>query len=99
MHAVCAGRQGLVLPLPLPPLCAGNAWTDPTIDNPGAVEFWWSHGMISFDVREGIDANCDYSSVGPLAGGVGAGQRVTLGSWGSLLSLSEALCLSLSLFL
>ncbi len=29
---------------------AGNAWTDAAVDNGGAVDFWWSHAMIS-DVR------------------------------------------------
>ena len=29
---------------------AGNAWTNARIENMGAIDFWWSHSLIS-DVR------------------------------------------------
>ncbi len=44
----------------------GNAWTDAALDNAGAVEFWWTHAIISDDTRAGIEANCDFSKIGPL---------------------------------
>ena len=47
------------------PWCAGNAWTDPEIDNRGAVEFWHSHAIISDEARTGL-LTCNFSDVGPL---------------------------------
>lgn len=44
----------------------GNAWTDPVVDNVGAVKFWYSHGMISRNSRDGILDACDPGEVGPL---------------------------------
>ena len=46
--------------------CAGNAWTDPIEDNKGAVDFWYSHALISEDTRDGIFAHCNFSRIGPL---------------------------------
>jgi len=45
---------------------AGNAWTDPVEDNKGAVDFWYSHALISEDTRDGIYAMCNFSQIGPL---------------------------------
>ena len=47
-------------------LLAGNPWTDPEIDNKGAVDFWWSHAIISDEVRHALLRFCDFSGVGPL---------------------------------
>ena len=44
----------------------GNAWTDSTIDNRGAVDFWFQHGMVSSATYSGIVASCNFSDVGPL---------------------------------
>lgn len=32
----------------------GNAWTDSTIDNYGAIFYWWSHALISDKTYKGI---------------------------------------------
>ena len=45
---------------------AGNAWTDPVEDNKGAVDFWYSHALISEDTRDGIFGQCNFSRIGPL---------------------------------
>lgn len=37
------------------------------VENESAVAFWHSHSLISDAVREGLNAYCDYSSIGPLA--------------------------------
>ena len=50
----------------LPHYGAGNAWTDPVEDNKGAVDFWYSHALISEDTRDGIYATCNFSQIGPL---------------------------------
>ncbi len=68
----CSARPAAATP-PLPGAPAGNVWTDTPTENEGAVEFWWSHGMVSFEVRDGILDNCDMSSIGPLAAAVGRG--------------------------
>ncbi len=44
----------------------GNAWTDATIDNRGAVDFWFQHGMVSAPTYTGIVSTCNFSDVGPL---------------------------------
>jgi serine carboxypeptidase-like clade II len=44
----------------------GNAWTDATIDNRGAVDFWFQHGIVSAPTYAGIVASCNFSDVGPL---------------------------------
>ena len=46
---------------------AGNAWTDASFDNEGAVDFWWTHALISDAVRDGLLHDCNFSGVGPLA--------------------------------
>ena len=45
---------------------AGNAWTDAGFDNEGAVDFWWTHALISDDVRDSLLQSCNFSGVGPL---------------------------------
>ena len=47
-------------------LCVGNAWTDPGFDNEGAVDFWWTHALISDEVRDSLLRSCNFSGVGPL---------------------------------
>ena len=47
-------------------LLAGNAWTDAGFDNEGAVDFWWTHALISDDVRDSLLKSCNFSGVGPL---------------------------------
>ncbi|DBA70172.1 TPA: hypothetical protein ACH3X2_012218 [Trebouxia sp. C0005] len=44
----------------------GNAWTDPGFDNEGAVDFWWTHALISDEVRDSLLRSCNFSGVGPL---------------------------------
>ena len=44
----------------------GNAWTDPVLDNHGALDFWYSHGLIAHTTYDGVRENCDFSRVGPL---------------------------------
>ncbi|KAL3160666.1 hypothetical protein ABBQ32_010583 [Trebouxia sp. C0010 RCD-2024] len=44
----------------------GNAWTDASFDNEGAVDFWWTHALISDDVRNSLLRSCNFSGVGPL---------------------------------
>lgn len=44
----------------------GNAWTDPAIDNEGCIDFWWYHGLIADEMRDGLKASCNMSTVGPL---------------------------------
>jgi len=34
------------------PLSAGNPSTDEEYDNEGRLMFWWSHGLISQDVKK-----------------------------------------------
>lgn len=46
---------------------AGNAWTDPAYDNQGAVDFWWTHALISDTIRDGLLHDCNFSGIGPLA--------------------------------
>ena len=47
-------------------LLAGNAWTDAGFDNQGAVDFWWTHALISDEVRDSLLQSCNFSGVGPL---------------------------------
>ena len=56
----------VILLAPRIPNGAGNAWTDPVEDNKGAVDFWYSHALISEDTRDGIYATCNFSQIGPL---------------------------------
>jgi hypothetical protein len=54
----------------------GNAWTDSTLDNTGAVEAWWGVGAISNDTRNGILSTCNMSEVGPLFSRAAAAGRL-----------------------
>lgn len=47
-------------------IMVGNAWTDTATDNEGAVDYWWSHALISDESARGIKKNCDFSKIGPL---------------------------------
>lgn len=47
-------------------VCIGNAWTDAGFDNEGAVDFWWTHALISDAVRDSLLNSCNFSGVGPL---------------------------------
>ncbi|KAI3426409.1 hypothetical protein D9Q98_008779 [Chlorella vulgaris] len=53
-------------PINLQGFLVGNAWTHAPTDNRGAVDFWWSHGIISSETRDGIVGKCDFARVGPL---------------------------------
>ncbi|PNW79430.1 hypothetical protein CHLRE_09g414800v5 [Chlamydomonas reinhardtii] len=44
----------------------GNPWTDAAIDNLGAVDYWWSHALVSDQTAQGIRANCNFTRIGPL---------------------------------
>jgi serine carboxypeptidase-like clade 2 len=44
----------------------GNPWTDPSSDNSGCVADWWSHALISTEVRDGLLQNCNFGDIGPL---------------------------------
>jgi serine carboxypeptidase-like clade 2 len=44
----------------------GNAWTDPEIDNRGTIDYWWAHGLIPDETRDGLIKHCNMSRVGPL---------------------------------
>lgn len=46
---------------------AGNAWTDAGYDNQGAVDFWWTHALISDSIRDSLLHDCNFSGIGPLA--------------------------------
>eukprot|EP00698_Gefionella_okellyi_P023690 TRINITY_DN815_c0_g2_i1.p1 TRINITY_DN815_c0_g2~~TRINITY_DN815_c0_g2_i1.p1 ORF type:complete len:485 (+),score=81.51 TRINITY_DN815_c0_g2_i1:23-1477(+) len=45
----------------------GNAWTDAPLDNLGAVDYWFQHGVISNQTLQGLIANCDFAHSGPYA--------------------------------
>lgn len=45
----------------------GNAWTDARIDNEGAVDYWWTHAIVSDHASHGIKHHCNFATVGPLA--------------------------------
>ena len=44
----------------------GNAWTDTVTDNKGALDFWYTHAMISDESYRGIKSLCDFAVIGPL---------------------------------
>jgi len=45
----------------------GNAWTYMPIDNRGAVDYWWTHALISDDSYQKVTNSCDFTSIGPLS--------------------------------
>lgn len=53
--------------LPLKGFLLGNPWTDATVDNTGALDYWYAHAMISREAHEEVGAKCDMSTAGPLA--------------------------------
>eukprot|EP00192_Tetraselmis_astigmatica_P006177 CAMPEP_0117658360 /NCGR_PEP_ID=MMETSP0804-20121206/5824_1 /TAXON_ID=1074897 /ORGANISM="Tetraselmis astigmatica, Strain CCMP880" /LENGTH=511 /DNA_ID=CAMNT_0005464879 /DNA_START=90 /DNA_END=1622 /DNA_ORIENTATION=+ len=64
---VVEGNEAGINPkLPLKGFLVGNPWTDATLDNRGAVDFWYGHAIISTDTAEGMKAHCDFSTIGPL---------------------------------
>ncbi|KAL3160668.1 hypothetical protein ABBQ32_010584 [Trebouxia sp. C0010 RCD-2024] len=44
----------------------GNAWTDAGFDNEGAIDFWWTHALISDEVRDSLLQSCNFNGVAPL---------------------------------
>ncbi|GIM06742.1 hypothetical protein Vretimale_10995, partial [Volvox reticuliferus] len=44
----------------------GNPWTDTAIDNMGAIDYWWTHALVSDQTAQGVRANCNFSRIGPL---------------------------------
>jgi serine carboxypeptidase-like clade 2 len=52
--------------IPFKGFAVGNAWTVAGLDNTGAVEFWWGHGMVSNASRTGILTTCNMSDIGPI---------------------------------
>jgi hypothetical protein len=44
----------------------GNPWTDALTDNGGALDYWYSHAMISDEARREVRGACDLSRAGPL---------------------------------
>lgn len=64
---IIKGNQGADgHPINLKGLLVGNAWTDAHLDNHGALDFWFGHGLISFTAYDGILKYCDFGKVGPL---------------------------------
>eukprot|EP00887_Chlorella_sp_A99_P004279 scaffold15.g4279.t1 len=59
-------REGGEEPINLQGFLVGNAWTSPNWDNPGALDFWFSHGMVSHYVRKQVYKHCDFGVIGPL---------------------------------
>ncbi|KAL4424454.1 hypothetical protein ABPG77_006392 [Micractinium sp. CCAP 211/92] len=53
--------QGLPDPYQLKGILLGNPWTDPTLDNAGAVGFWYSQGIISRPTFDALKSSCDPS--------------------------------------
>ncbi|KAL2611260.1 hypothetical protein R1flu_022952 [Riccia fluitans] len=47
-------------------IAVGNAWTDSSIDNFGAIFFWWTHALISDTSFYGMAKTCNLSATGPL---------------------------------
>eukprot|EP00200_Dunaliella_tertiolecta_P006034 CAMPEP_0202355440 /NCGR_PEP_ID=MMETSP1126-20121109/10335_1 /ASSEMBLY_ACC=CAM_ASM_000457 /TAXON_ID=3047 /ORGANISM="Dunaliella tertiolecta, Strain CCMP1320" /LENGTH=561 /DNA_ID=CAMNT_0048948059 /DNA_START=38 /DNA_END=1723 /DNA_ORIENTATION=+ len=72
-----AGGKGQPGYLNLAGIMVGNPWTDASVDNKGAVDYWWSHALIGDDVLAGINENCDFSRVGPLDAHPHVAQPVT----------------------
>ncbi|KAL4437083.1 hypothetical protein ABPG75_004222 [Micractinium tetrahymenae] len=53
--------QGLPDPYQLKGILLGNPWTDPTLDNAGAIGFWYSQGIISRPTFDALKSSCDPS--------------------------------------
>ncbi|PRW58008.1 serine carboxypeptidase-like 34 [Chlorella sorokiniana] len=41
----------------------GNPSTDEEYDNEGRLTFWWSHGLISQNVKKAVEHHCNFSEV------------------------------------
>ncbi|PSC75722.1 serine carboxypeptidase-like 28 [Micractinium conductrix] len=41
----------------------GNPSTDPLYDNEGRLTYWWSHGLISQNVKKEVEHSCDFEEV------------------------------------
>lgn len=65
-HEILKQNEGQNAKLNLVGFLVGNAWSDASIDNRAAVDFWFTHRMISGASYHGIGHTCDFSSVGPL---------------------------------
>lgn len=66
--AIHQGNQDVLSPrINLKGFLVGNAWTDASIDNEGALDFWWAHAMVSDESLTSIKKLCDFSIIGPLA--------------------------------
>ncbi|KAL4857619.1 Serine carboxypeptidase 24 [Chlorella vulgaris] len=57
-------------PINLQGFLVGNALTDAETDSRGALDFWWSHGIVSTETVEGVQHNCDFAAIDPLLQGV-----------------------------
>jgi hypothetical protein len=44
-------------------LQVGNAWTDSTVDNFGAIFYWWTHALISDASFHGVVKNVSVNSL------------------------------------
>ncbi|KAL4857618.1 Serine carboxypeptidase-like 26 [Chlorella vulgaris] len=53
-------------PINLQGFLVGNALTDAETDSRGALDFWWSHGIVSTETVEGVQHNCDFAAIDPL---------------------------------
>ncbi|KAK9808334.1 hypothetical protein WJX73_003210 [Symbiochloris irregularis] len=54
-------------PIRLQGVMVGNPWTDPTVDNRGAADMWWTHSITSDAVYRGMLRYCNFTTLGPLA--------------------------------
>lgn len=61
-----AGNNSVSTGLNISGFAVGNAWTVAELDNTGAVQFWYDHGMISNDTLQGVLSTCNMSDIGPL---------------------------------
>lgn len=44
-------------------LQVGNAWTDATVDNFGAIFYWWTHALVSDAAFHGVVKNVSVNSL------------------------------------
>ena len=56
-HASAINFQGFML---------GNPLTKPEVDSKGALQFWYTHGIISEYSYRGVLAYCDFAAIYPL---------------------------------
>jgi serine carboxypeptidase-like clade 2 len=60
--------EGKAMKINLEGIMVGNAWTYSVFDNRGAVDYWYTHALISNETYQGIINNCDFGKIGPLKG-------------------------------